>query len=172
MNLNYNSISAKVYRLFYNTHRMPESLCPYFWKLVVAYPITILLLPLLLPTWIVTRISGDDTEDTPLGALAVMGAVIYLFIFLLICIGVFISSYWITYYVKTTMFSMYLTGMSSSIILGSFGVGFLIKYLIKRRRYSRKYNNEDVYPDNKNVVVEFVKAKYNKYCPKIHWDNN
>jgi hypothetical protein len=45
MEINYNSTSARIYREFYNTKRMPESLCPYFWKLVFAWPITILLSP-------------------------------------------------------------------------------------------------------------------------------
>jgi hypothetical protein len=30
MNLNYNSVSSKIYRDFYNTQVIPESLCPYW----------------------------------------------------------------------------------------------------------------------------------------------
>ncbi len=31
MNLNINSKTAKLYRWFYATNEMPQSLCPYFW---------------------------------------------------------------------------------------------------------------------------------------------
>jgi acyl-homoserine lactone acylase PvdQ len=52
MKLNINSTSAQLYRWFYATEQMPQSLCPYFWKLVLMWvfilPYTILSLPVIL----------------------------------------------------------------------------------------------------------------------------
>jgi hypothetical protein len=51
MNLNQNSIPAKLYRWFYqkNQYEMPTNLCPYFWQLVVMWifilPCALLSLP-------------------------------------------------------------------------------------------------------------------------------
>ena len=167
MELNRNSISARVYREVYNTRHMPESLCPYFWKLVLAYPLIVVLLPLLIPTWITLKLSGDES-DAPIGAKAVMGAILYGFGFMIFMIGVFISSFWITYYIKTTMYQFYICGGFITLILGVAGGYLLVKSLIVNRKYKRKFNNEYV-EEKPNLIVEFVKSKYNKYCPKITW---
>ena len=174
MNLNYNSISARVYREVYNTRHMPESLCPYFWKLVLAYPLIAVLLPLLIPTWITLKINGDES-DASMGAKAVMGLLLYGFGFMIFVIGVFISSSWVTYYKGTPMYDFYIVGGGITLILGV-ACGYLgIKYLYQQYRKKRR---ETLYDENRNyipveekpnLIVEFFKAKYNKYCPKITW---
>lgn len=168
MELNRNSISARVYREVYNTRHMPESLCPYFWKLVLAYPLIVVLLPLLIPTWITLKFQDDADKDFPIGAKAVMGALLYGFGFVIFMIGVFISSFWVTYYIKTPMYQFYFCGGFITLILGVAGGYLLVKSLIVNRKYKRKFNNEYV-EEKPNLIVEFVKAKYNKYCPKITW---
>jgi hypothetical protein len=49
MELNLNSLTAKLYRWFYNQYEMPNSLCPYFWKMIIMYvfiiPYSIISLP-------------------------------------------------------------------------------------------------------------------------------
>lgn len=167
MELRINSLSARVYREVYNTRHMPESLCPYFWKLVLAYPLIVVLLPLLIPTWITLKLN-DDESDAPIGAKAIMGALLYGFGFMIFMICVFISSFWVTYYIKTTMYQFYFGGGFITLILGVAGGYLLVKSLIVNRKYKRKFNNEYV-EEKPNLVVEFVKAKYNKYCPKITW---
>lgn len=168
MELNRNSLSARVYREVYNTRHMPESLCPYFWKLVLAYPLIVLLLPLLIPTWITLKFQDEADNEYPIGAKAVIGLLLYAFGFVVFMIGVFISSCWISYYKGTIMYQFYFSGGFISFILGVFSVSFLIKYIIDNRKYKRKFNNEYV-EEKPNLIVEFVKAKYNKYCPKITW---
>ena len=155
---------------------MPESLCPYFWKLAIAYPLIAVLLPLLIPTWIIERFDESYKEEsTPIGAKALIGFLMYGFVFMIFTIGVFISSYWITYYQETAMYSFYIGGGFTSLILGV-ACGYLgIKTLYvqhKRRRRKILYDkNGNFLPleEKPNLVVEFVKAKYNKYCPKITW---
>jgi hypothetical protein len=169
MELNINSLSARVYREVYNTRHMPESLCPYFWKLVLAYPLIVVLLPLLIPTWIMMKFQKDEPDtDVPIGAKALIGVLIYGFVFIVFAVGMFISSYWITYYQGTAMYSFYVGGSFISLILGVTGIVLWVIHLIDNRKYKRKFNNEYV-EQKPNLIVEFVKAKYNKYCPKITW---
>ena len=110
----------------------------------------------------------EPDTDFPIGAKAVMGALLYGFVFMIFMIGVFISSFWVTYYIKTTMYQFYFCGGFITLILGVTGIVLWVKYLIDNRKYKRKFNNEYV-EEKPNLIVEFVKAKYNKYCPKITW---
>lgn len=175
MKLNYNSVSAKVYREFYNTKHMPQSLCPYFWKLIIAYPIVILLLPLLIPTWISIKLSGGSDDDAPIAVKAFMGAILYGCIFLIISVGVFISTIWITYYQPSMLHGMYIGGATTIVTLSIVGLIVWIKYLISERRLKRmnteldQNGNQIPYVHKPNIIIEFFKAKYNKYCPKINW---
>lgn len=167
MELNRNSLSARVYREVYNTRHMPESLCPYFWKLVLAYPLVLVLLPLLVPTWIILKFQ-DGESDAPIGAKAIMGLLMYGFGFMVFIVGVFISSCWVTYYEGTPMHQFYIGGAYITLILGIVSVYFLIKHLNENRKFKRRINNEYV-EEKPNLIIEIVKAKYNKYCPKITW---
>lgn len=182
MKLNYNSISSKLYRWFYDTNRMPETLCPYFWKLVFAWTLTVILSPLLLPTWIVRKLSNDFDEDCPIGPYIVIGFLVYTVIFLLICSGVFISAYWITYHHDSIGFPLYVSGIFVTVIgsvaLISWGANEL-KKLIRDRKYKQTVWSDELdmhipnphYREPKpNIIIEFIKAKYNKYCPKIYWN--
>ena len=183
MKINYNSTSSKLYRWFYDTHRMPKTLCPYFWKLVFAWVLTIILSPLLLPTWIVRKVTNDIDENVPVGPYALMGILIYSAILAVIGVGVFISSYWIIYYQKTLGYSLYLTGGVVTFIglIGSITWGIMkLKDRIRDRRTKRTIWDDNIgdYVPNPNykepkpsILVEFIKAKYHKYCPKIDWEN-
>ena len=173
MQLSKNSLSAKVYRDFYYTQRMPDSLCPYFWKLVLAWLFTILFFPLLIPVYIIKKIS-KDTETGSLGVKALIGFLLYVALLFLFSIGVFISSIWITYRINTIMYQLFVGGgiVLTVICLGSsyIGITYLIKYM---KNKSIKYDENGIKvtaQENPNLVAEFIKAKYNKYCPKINWE--
>jgi hypothetical protein len=179
MELNRNSISARVYRNFYETSRMPESLCPYFWKLVAAWPVTILFFPLILPFLIGNKItkSQDNNSRMPFPAQAFIGLIVYLALYLIFCVGVTISSIWITHYQGTHWYDWYLTGFIAIFVALVGSIVFLISKLKERRRQKRMESRYDEngnyihsYEEEKpNVLIEFIKAKYNKYCPKIDW---
>lgn len=177
MELNRNSISARVYRNFYETSRMPESLCPYFWKLVAAWPLTILFFPLILPFLIADKFKGDnDNTRMPFPAQALIGLIMYAVVFCVFCVGVTISSIWITHYQGTHWYEWYLTGFVAMFVALVGSIVFLISELKERRRQKRmesRYDENGNYlpteEEKPNILVEFVKAKYNKYCPKIDW---
>jgi hypothetical protein len=177
MILKQNSVSAKVYRNFYETSHMPQSICPYFWKLVFAWPITILLFPLLIPFWIVDKINGDSGR-VPFPAQVFIGILIYGAAFCIFCLGVTISSIWITHYQGTNWYGWYIGGilvMYSLLVVGVILLIREIKLKLRIRRIERRYDAEGNYINAEeseikpNIIVEFIKAKYNKYCPKIDW---
>ena len=74
MKLNINSTSAQLYRWFYATTTMPQSLCPYFWKLVIMWllilPYSILSLPVIL-------MDLKDFEHRTMGERAGMGIIFW-----------------------------------------------------------------------------------------------
>lgn len=178
MELNRNSISARVYRNFYETSNMPESLCPYFWKLVAAWPLTILFFPLLLPFWIGENFNKDKSNRMPFPAQALIGLILYLLLYFLFCIGVTISAFWITYSEKSDWYARYLLGW---VVIGVIAICLITYGIIEWRNHLRIKKMESRYDENGNylpneepkpsIIVEFVKAKYNKYCPKIDWKN-
>lgn len=179
MKLNYNSISAKVYRNFYEKSTMPESLCPYFWKLVVAWPFTILFLPLLIPFWIVDKCNKGDSDRMPFPAQALIGLFMYCAGFCVLCLGVTISSILITHYQGTFWYGCYIFGFIIMFAIVMVGLFLLFSELKERRRRKRRaarfdengnYRYYEDEPEKQNIIVEFIRATYNKYCPKIDWN--
>ena len=44
---------------------------------------------------------------------------------------------------------------------------------LKRKIQLRKANNTTTWTEPRpNLIVEYIKAVYQKYCPKIDWDSN
>lgn len=176
MELKRNSISARVYRNFYETSRMPESLCPYFWKLVVAWPLTILFIPLLIPFWIVNKLDGGDNESVAFPAQVLISILMYGAVFCVFCLGVTVSSIWITHYQGTNWYGWYVSGFIIMFVALVGSAVFLISKLKEKRRQKRmesRYDENGNYLPTEepkpNILIEFIKAKYNKYCPKIDW---
>jgi len=177
MKLNINSISARLYRWFYSTSQMPQSLCPYFWKLVLMWffivPYTIISLPCIL-------MDLKDPDHKTTGERAGVGAIMWFILSMLFCMMSWIGVFFIEPVKDTLWFHMLgagFIGWLTAIVLGSM---LAIKWFIENRR-ERKYRrikyDEDGYriweePKEKqpSIITEFIKAKYNKYCPKIDWD--
>ena len=69
MKMNYNSLTAKFYRWFYEVDYMPSNICPYFWKLVIAYLLCIPKFVITYPTYIFTKEWGlrDNIENFIIG---------------------------------------------------------------------------------------------------------
>lgn len=180
MKLNANSIHAKLYCWFYGKHKeydLPKNLCPYFWKVVLAWililPYAVFCTPFILTSELFSKSykNGDNKFGERIG----MSFIIYIFLFALFILGVGVGALFTTY-LKGSLFANMMPG---AILLWGvlivIGIYHGIKYLVQVIRDSRKVYDEHgyrVYPEKKpNLVVEFVKAKYNSYCPKIDWEN-
>jgi hypothetical protein len=159
MKLNKNSISARLYRWFYMVDYLPMNLCPYFWKLVIVY---LTLLPYLLiyaPKKIFDVISGDNSDDKMerLGG----GLLMYFFILCLISLGFFVASAFTTFYEGTVGYAFFVPGAIVAFLIVVLSVLGFAGWIIDKRREK----------PHSNVLVEYAKAKYNKYCPTIEWED-
>lgn len=176
MKLNINSNTAQLYRWFYNTSVMPESLCPYFWKLalmwVVIMPYTILSLPMI----ILERLDRSETHST--GERLGGGLLIYVILSILLCMLSLIG----LFFVEPVKDSLFMHALATGAICWAFliiiGIIELYKFLKEKWENRGIKYDEDGYriwnpePKQDSIIVSFVKASYNKYCPRIEWNNN
>lgn len=177
MKLNSNSISSKLYRWFYGTNDLPNNLCPYFWKLVLAWLVLIPYSLVSLPTIIMELCDKDyKYTDNSTGKRIGVGVLCY---FLLYCIGCALTLIgWFFITPEKDSFYMFAGTVGgivwfTAIIIGSVeGIKVLKEWNYKRKR---KYdeNGRRIWGEPKEpktyLIIEFTKAKYNKYCPKIDW---
>ena len=167
MKLNKNSISAKLFRWFYGTSELPTNLCPYFWKLVMAYVFAIPLCIISLPYVIINK----DTCNESLGNRIWMGIICWFILFSLITALTPIMLFWYTPVKDSSLEILihcgFLTWMAGLLI----GIIWFIHY-IQDKIKERKWENRNLPKKEKrsNIIVEMVKATYYKYCPKIDWD--
>ena len=143
MELNKNSFSAKLYRWFYATKQMPQNLCPYFWKLVVAFIMALPVLILTLPYEIIYYKDGDK-YDEPIGHRLFVSFVVMLLGFLLFMLGVAVA-YLFGYSPtpKTFMYNCATSGLAVWIIGIVVGLFFLVRYYINKNREAKKLYDED-----------------------------
>lgn len=183
MQLKTNSLNAKLYCWFYGkpTYQLPTNLCPYFWKLVLAWT---LLVPysLFCVLYILTHElfdskyeNGDHQTSERLGVSMMLNGITFM-LFLMINVIVW---FFVDYDPKSCFTEMLGPGIMIWVVAicfgGYHGIKALIEY-IKESRIPRDANGFKIYREPKekkpNIIVEFVKAKYGKYCPKIDWEGN
>jgi len=178
MKLNANSLNAKLYCWFYGErrHRLPNNLCPYFWKLVLAW---ILVVPYALFTIpvVLSELFSKSYENGDMKTLSRVGIslVIYVGLFILLCMGTAVATLFTTFAKGTFFGEIWFGGVLFWVIgicVGVYhGIKALGEYIIESS-IPRDEHGYRIYTEKKpNLVVEFVKAKYNKYCPKIDWTN-
>jgi len=172
MELNINGFTARTYRWFYAEYGMPENLCPYFWKLVIMWvliiPVSILAIPMLL--------INKDEGYISLPAKIFGGALLYVGMFLIFCMFVALSVFWNGFHgtsenIWDDLQIMGFCGWASVITFCILSLVKFIKEKMSERKYKKLYTTP--YEGHKNnIVFEFIKAKYNKYCPKIEWKHD
>ena len=161
MKLNQNSLSAKLYRWFYKTNTMPTNLCPYFWKLVAAVILSPLFAIYTLPYEIINyKRRRWDAYGDMLGISLACWCIIAVVICMISSLGLF-------FYIPDKGSSLWVIVTIGCILWGSLivvGIGWALAETAKYLE-SKKSNTEKT----DNIIVEMVKAKYHKYCPKIDW---
>lgn len=161
MELKLNSISTRLYLWFYTIlpSELPQSLCPYFWKLLWMIFLIIPYTLLGLPAHIYYRnenIKWDRTKSLDKLSFGLFGYVglIFLGSILIYFIGFFMS-----YEPKSILFNFSNLGETISILLGILSILGLICWGIFYINDNSSINN--------SIPITFIKAKYNKYCPRI-----
>ena len=183
MELNVNGVSARLYRWFYVTDKMPQSLCPYFWKLVIAY---ILLLPVAILSFPIFLFKQEDSVENAFQRPFIGG-----FMWTVLCIvAIMIVGPLSTLFtgflhdgsflaiIQSTGFLTLFVVITISLVAGIIYLASKIKEQNRRRRsewiwneYGDYIKNPDYspYAAKPNIIIEFIKATYHKYCPKIDW---
>jgi hypothetical protein len=172
MNLNFDSNTAKLYRWVYAKNSMPQNLCPYFWKVVLMYfiiiPYAILSLPYL---FMKGKDRGDDFAEKP-----VTGFFIYIALGLAASMLFSISVFWYTAPKDSFLLQMQILGILLWIVAIAISIYHGVKYIRRRIEESKIKYDENGYriweapkPKEPNLFVEWVKATYNEYCPRIEW---
>lgn len=179
MKLNSNSISVKLYKWFYATNVLPTNLCPYFWKLVFAWLIVIPYSLFCLPVILMELFDKTyEVTDNSTGKRIGYSSLTYFLLFLVGCMLSSIGFFFVlpgkdSFYgfMGTLGFCLWGTGIVIGIVEGvkalkEWNRTRKIKYDVNGYRIWNQPREEKTY-----LVVEFVKAKYNKYCPKIEWND-
>ena len=157
MKLNKNSFTIRLYKYFYSTEQLPTNLCPLFWKLVVMWVFIIPFTIFTIPALFMKDIKGVGQKFV---ASLILYVILIALILMLSPLGLFFISY------NNELFMpFWINGLIIDSILILIGIYFAIKYLVDKNKYERMEN-----PKSNSIVTEFVKAKYNKYCPKIDWE--
>lgn len=154
MNISKTSLHAKIYKTVYGD-RFPNNLCPYFWKMVLSLIIIIPLLLISLPKIILDKINKNESEPLVNAENWGGGFGIYIALF-----AVFTMIYcWFFPFRGNDLASI---GYAIWIGIGIVTLGISLAKLIDMYRERNKEKNP-------SIVSEFIKAKKNKYCPKINW---
>jgi len=157
MELTRDSLLSKTYRWFYNTHTMPNNLCEYFWRLVIMVLLIIPSAILSSPINFLGLLSKDSNYSH--SNLPGPGFVAWVALFLIQSIIVFIVIVLFLSFPEDGY--LYHVGGIGLVMFFSVVIG-LIFYAFSKIT-PRKVNLKQ------NIAVEYLKAKKNKYCPKIDW---
>jgi hypothetical protein len=180
--LNKDSINAKLYRWFYNIkdYQMPVSLCPYFWNSVIMW---IFILPFGIVTIPATIAKMQNESFGERIAIGFFGYVMLFFAITLLITPVTYIMYGIIGD-NSLIGSMQHSGIvvwAGLIIIGiCLGVFALFKRIkeAKEKKHVKyiwtelgdyELNPNYVGERKDNIIIAFIKAKYNKYCPTIKW---
>lgn len=153
------SLHAKLYKFTFSND-LPHNLCPYFWKLVwslvVLIPNFILQLPYLIIN-IFSKHKEKDCGDRIIGGIAIYFLVAIILLYTISSYQWFLAMFNCYYYNRE--FANVGWILNFSIVIG------IIYYIIRK-----KIDESRSVEKNPNIITEFVKAKYNKYCPQIDWE--
>ena len=178
MKLNQNSVSAKLYKWFYAVSEyqgLPNNLCPYFWRMVLMYltiiPYTLFSIPVVVYDMFD---KGYNNGDRKTGERLGISVGIYIALFAVAALITAIVGFFIHIEPKSFFEFMFVGGCIiwvGLIIIGIIeGIKHLREYSTTNKSYYSEEENKWVYKKTKvNMTAEFIKAKYNKYCPKIDW---
>lgn len=159
MELNSKSWYSWYYKQFYNTKILPQSLCIFFWKILLA----IVLLPFIYPILLFRKVVKDHDISTSFGLLL-------WFIGFIGCTPIVII-----FKIKSWYNLLWLHPLGLIIMGISIGMFIAIVYIIYEfiSFIYNKYNRIKIYKEPKeNIVIVMTKAFFGKYCPKIKWLDN
>lgn len=185
MKINSSNLTTQLYMWFYHIeeYQLPKNLCPYFWKVVLMFllivPYTAFCIPVVVYE-IIMKLGKKEGSDLSTTDRPIFSFITYIILLIIISMIVAVSSIWISIpNDKSFLFQLRILGsLLWGLAIGT-GIYHLIKWLYSAiGDYRYRKNNYDINGNwlprepKPNLVKEFVKAKYHKYCPKIEWVNS
>lgn len=158
LNLSESSWHGKMYIMFY-TKGLPQSLCPYFWKLVMSIILFIPMVVWYALTTVLYLIYYRKNFKYP---------VFFKRKDLIISTNLNTWTWIICFLIKLFLdknFLVIILWIVLSVIC--VGIYFLISVYFSNKDKKVKIKKEH----NPTLLKEFIMAKYYKYCPKINWHN-
>jgi hypothetical protein len=143
----------------YCTNTLPPNLCPYFWKLVLAIvtlPITVFSFP-----FTNNRSFGDRFGN--------FFAIVFCELFTA-AVGLLVSSLfgWVDPNGPVNLKNL---GIANVVGLSVFAIVAVVGY-IGHLISSKKENSKSIVKEKKpSIIIEYIKAKKNKHCPMIEWED-
>ena len=159
MNLNQKSWHAKIY--LYTYQSLPNNLCIYFWGLLLAILLTIILGPLSIPGYFFTK---KDSYKHLLNSF-VISVIFYLILSLLLFALYELLFIPIAYFLNFKIIFTYKDLLSSIISWCFILAGILIHCIFLLIRYIKNKHVKD------NILINYIKAKTKGICPLINWEN-
>lgn len=158
MKANKNSIHSKLYYFTYDSD-LPDNLCPYFWKLLFAFLVFIPNLIIKFPYFILDKLFFKHEYNTSTDQTA-KGLMTWILLFIIYSIS------FVNWHLIKAIFNCYSYISECANLALGFDIICLIIISIIIYNYHVK---KDMISDTINIPIEFIKAKYNNYCPKIDW---
>jgi hypothetical protein len=120
-----------------------------------------------------------DPDNKTMGERAGVGFIIYFILGMLICMLSWIGTFFAVPVKDSVWLHMLVAGALGWVAAIIFGAVGLFKWSKEKLENRHVKYDEDGFriwdkPREKqpSIITEFVKAKYNKYCPKIDWNHN
>jgi len=158
MKINTESTHAKVYKYVYNkeNYNLPINLCSYFWAMILAFilfiPKVITSLPIIFTKLFNKKINIKNNINI------LYGIGIYMIITL-------ISGSFCYIFLKNDLTRSCLTVNILFVI-----VSLIFTFTVYNDERKIKNLEKKYFTKQDGIIKSFIKAKYNKYCPKINWE--
>jgi hypothetical protein len=143
------------------TYGVPRNLCGYFWRTVwytITVPITLILF---IPYWLLCSVDVVDTDKEKITEVYPQALIIDMIVFVMFCM----IRMWFNLSMEAKGFS------AIALIFGILGwviaFGILISSMVSSYQKKHKTKQKEKRP---NILIEYIKAKKNKYCPIIEWE--
>lgn len=160
MELDKNSLLAK-YVKWFTLKNLPNNFCAFFWLSLFSIIISPVMFLFWLAEFFAEKIGMDvyDWEQRILVSSGALTVAVILSVIVFSCIN----------------YPVYVFSAIAAIALIIFFVYHWHNYTYnkKQKRIHDMYNSTEYQkPIRKNILVEFIKAKKQKYCPIIEWSDN
>jgi hypothetical protein len=141
---------------------MPDSICPYFWKLLMAWvfviPVSLFSFPAVIAEIITKQSYG-------LGRLF-MSVVLYMALYCIVSMVFTVLIFTNHYDSESIIVKMGSAGILIWVVAIVITVIAILELIQKKSQVEHLRNSDKV---SDSVIIGFVKSKYNKYCARITW---